>query len=216
METKIIAFKRDKITLSYQLYDFIFLALLSALWSVIEIGIGFSLQAAKVPFTGSFLAAITVVMLIIGRSYVPKFGTAIIMGLLLAFLKFIHLGGAVMFAVIAILVEAVLVELALWKSKPTIFRSVLAGCLALSWSLIHPFFTQGLVSGWGITKVYTILVGRGAEIFGASNMTFTFSTLVFLHIIFGVCTGWFSIKMVRLLHNCIERTISTQVDLAKF
>jgi hypothetical protein len=114
--------QQREMTVSYNLHEFALLALITAIWSVVEIGVGFSLQAAKIPFTGSFLAAVGVIVLIIGKSYVPRSGSILLMGTTLAFLKLIYLGGAALFPSFAILMEATLMELALHRSKPTCFR----------------------------------------------------------------------------------------------
>lgn len=208
--------KQREMTVSYNLHEFALLAVFTAIWAVVEIGVGFSLQAAKIPFTGSFLAAVGVIVLIIGKSYVPRPGSVLLMGVTLAFLKLVYLGGAALFPSFAILTEATLTELALHRSKPTYFRCMWAGGLTLVWPLAHPFITQGLISGWGIIRVFKILAERSIHLFGVKNVVFAMIAVILLHIGFGMGTGWFSMKLVKILRARTVRTISAQVDLVKY
>ncbi len=206
--------KEKKTVSPFQLHDLTTPALLSALWAVIEIGVGLSLQAWKIPFTGSFLACISVVMLVSGRVLVPKRGTAVTMGSIVSFPKVIYLGGAAIYAIIAIVAESTLVELALWKARPQQWRYLLAGALALIWALIHPFFTQGLLAGWGLLKVYALLVERGAAVFGSRQVTIAIALLLGVHVGIGLIAGWYASRFTQMITNRIRGTAPLPAGVA--
>ncbi|MDZ7291548.1 MAG: hypothetical protein ONB44_22265 [candidate division KSB1 bacterium] len=195
--------KKNSLTL-LQPPDLTTLALLSALWAVIEIVAGFTLQAWNIPFRGSVLAAISVGILIVGRVSVPKPGTAVMMGLIVSFLKIIHLGGVAIYPLIAIVAESTLVELALWKARPQQWRYRLAGALALIWALIHPFLAQGLLAGWGVLKVYALLVERGAVLVGTRQGAVVIAFLLGVHVGIGIVAGWYAERFTHMLTNRIR------------
>ncbi len=168
------------------------LALFSSLWAFVEINLGLVLKMFRVPFSGALLTFLGLIVIFVGRNAVPKRGTVILMGLTTAFLKMIYLGGIAIYPIIGIIIESVLVEIGLYKGRPTKFHFGLAGNLAMSWTFFHPFFTQGLLAGWGILKVYLLIVERGAQFFGIQGHQSTFiifSIVLFLHGIFGIIAG---------------------------
>jgi len=119
------------------------LSLLSTAWAAIEVNIGILLQTLQIPFKGTFLTFLALIVLFIGRDLIPKRGAIFLMGLTTAFIKFMFLGGMAISPVIAILMEVTFVELCLFQNQPHKFSFYLAGAAAMTWSFFHPFFTQG-------------------------------------------------------------------------
>jgi len=166
------------------------LALLSTVWAAIEVNLGILLQTLQVPFKGAFLTFLALIVLFIGRDLVPKRGAVLLMGLTTAFIKFIFLGGMAISPVIGIFMEVTLVEMCLFQNQPRNYSFYLAGAAGLAWSFVHPFFTQGLLAGWGILKVYKIFIERGAALFGFEQQFFGIFLLLFvIHIILGAIAG---------------------------
>lgn len=168
------------------------LALFSSLWAVVEINLGIVLKIFRVPFSGALLTFLGLIVIFVGRNAVPKRGSVILMGLTTAFLKMIFLGGMAIYPFIGIIIESVLVEIGLYKGKPTNFQFVLAGNLAMFWTFFHPFFTQGLLAGWGVLKVYLLIVERGAQFLGVQGHQSTsiiFFIVFLFHGIFGAIAG---------------------------
>ena len=176
--------------LTFTTREIALLALLSSAWSAIEVNIGFLLQTLQIPFKGAFLTFLSLIILFIGRDLVPKRGAILLMGFTTAFIKFMFLGGMAINPVIAILMEVTLIELCLFQKQPRKINFNLAGAAGLSWSFVHPFFTQGLLAGWGILKVYKNLIEKGAVALGLEHQFFGILLLIFsLHIILGVIGG---------------------------
>ena len=70
----------------------------------------------------------------------------------------------------------------------------------MTWSFINPFFTQGLLAGWGILKVYQNLIEKGAAILGFEQQFFViFLMLFFIHLIFGISGGAIGFKFSQLV-----------------
>jgi hypothetical protein len=170
--------------------EIVLLALLSTAWAAIEINFGILLQTLQIPFKGAFLTFLALIILFIGRDLVPKRWAVFFMGLTTAFMKFIFLGGMAISPVIAILMEVTLVELCLLQKQPRKLNYYMAGAAGLVWSFLHPFFIQGLLVGWGILKVYKIIIEKGAALFGLEQQFFgIFILLLVSHIILGAIAG---------------------------
>ena len=170
--------------------EIVLLALLSTAWAAIEINFGILLQTLQIPFKGAFLTLLALIILFIGRNLVPKRGAVFFMGLTTAFMKFIFLGGMAISPVIAILMEVTLVELCLLQKQPRKLNYYTAGAAGLVWSFLHPFFIQGLLVGWGILKVYRIIIEKGMTLLGIEQQFFGIFLLLFVsHIILGAIAG---------------------------
>jgi hypothetical protein len=173
--------------------DLVYLAVFGALWGAIEVTSGAVLHVVKLPFAGVFLTAIGIAIALIGRLFVPRRGSILFIGLVTAFLKMFSLGGIVVSPMIAIVAESLLAEIAVSAlGKPRRLSFIAAGGLATFWSLIHPFFTQGILAGSGIATVYGWTIERGARLLGmdASAVLMVLAALIAIHILLGVVAGW--------------------------
>lgn len=186
------------------------LALLSSLWAVIEIQWGFLLKSLKIPFSGAVLTTVAVILLCLGRSTVPKRGTALLMGITVAFIKMIVLGGIAIYSILGIIIEVALVEIGLGSRGARKRSFILAGALGVLWSLFHPFFAQGVLAGWGIIRVYMMIIGKGASISGLNERQalLIFALLIAYHIGMGVLAGYLGWQLPRLISRRAFQTNS--------
>ncbi len=175
----------------YSVRDIALLSILSALWAVFEIKLGFLFRVIKIPFWGTLLTVIAILILFLGRDAVNKRGTAIFMGLTTAFLKLIYLGGMSIFPVLAVVTVAFVIEAGLMIDRPKKIHHLLAAGIGLSWSFLYPFLALGILSGWGISKVYFLIVGWGVTLLGIpeQHSVWIFSILLGLHILLGIFVG---------------------------
>ena len=171
--------------------DLATLAMLGALWGVLEVELGTLLQVLGIPFWGALLTSMGVVILLVGRAWVPNRGTALLMGGVVVFLKMVFLGAVAIKPVLGIVIESVLVELGLFWAQPRKPNFLLAGALGVSWALFHPFFALGLLSGWGILKVYVFLGQWGAKVLNTNpaNILIMFLLLIVAHALMGLIAG---------------------------
>lgn len=123
------------------------------------------------------------------------------MGATTAFLKLVYLGGLALFPVTGILIESVLVELILKKQPPTRIEFLVAGSAGLLWSLFHPFFAQGVLAGWGLLRVYVLVIERGTRLLGIESQYawIVFAVLIFIHAALGLLAGSLGWKFSRII-----------------
>ncbi|NOZ62875.1 MAG: hypothetical protein GXO74_14535 [Calditrichaeota bacterium] len=191
-----------KVRLHYSNRDIALLSLLSGMWALIEINLGLILRAFKLPFSGAILSFFGLVILFLARDVIPQRGTSILLGILTSYLKLIFLGALAFFPIMAILIESSLVEISLSRGKINRTNMTIAAILAMLWSLLHPFFTQGLLSGWGISRVYSTFFVRSAEIFGIppQNILIVVSIVIMFHCVLGVLASIVGWRLTRQLY----------------
>ena len=171
--------------------DLVYIAVLSALWAASENLLGGQLHAMNVPLSGAILAAIAVFLMVTCRSLVPKVGSILMMGIVVALLRVLGIGGIVLSPMIAIFMEAALVELAMTVGGTTLLASSVGGLLADMYSIVHPFIFQPLLFGTSMLIIYQKTISAASKIFGIdpANVILIFLALAISQGILGIIGG---------------------------
>ena len=168
-------------------------AVFGTLWGISEITMGSVLNALNIPLSGAFLAAIGIIIALIGRVFVPKRGSILFIGLIAMLLKLFTLGGIVIGPMVAILSEAILTELVLSLSrKPRLLTFMLAGSIGITWSLVQPLVTGPLLFGRTLFIVWLDLLDSGSRLLGlnSSAIFFIAAGLLVIYLVIGSAAGW--------------------------
>jgi ABC-type thiamin/hydroxymethylpyrimidine transport system permease subunit len=190
--------------------ELVLLGIFGALWGGVEISLGSLFHTLNLPMTGMLLSAIGLMVVLVGRYYVPRVGSTFFLGVIAALLKMLSLGGIVIWPMIAILMEALMAELVLTLfGRPSRVSFLAAGSLSVLYTLVHPFFSQGLMAGQGMVFVWELLVERSLQIFGLS-MTAAWVVVglyALLHLVTGLLAGWTAWEIARALQGRLRRSI---------
>lgn len=198
----------------FTIRDWVYIAVFGALWGALEMTLGAHLHVIFPPladtfFTGLIMAGIGAVIALVGRTFVTKTGAVLFIGVITAILKVFSLGGMVIGPVVAILAEAILIELALLsKEPPPRWRYVLAGSLAVSWNFFHKFVMMRVIYGKGINQVYTKMVQDGSatlnmDVAGAVRVIVV---LFLIRAVVGAAAGWLGWDLGRMVAKRLSRT----------
>jgi hypothetical protein len=198
---------------SYTVRDWVYVAVFGALWGALELTLGAYLHVLFPPladtfFTGLIMAGIGAVVALVGRTFVPRPGAVLGIGIVTALLKVLSLGGVKIGPVVAILAEAALMELALLsKASPTRWRYVLAGILAVSWNFFHKFMMMRLLYGQGVTEVYVQMIQDGSQTLGmdAGQAVAIIGVLFLFRVAVGAVGGWLAWDLGRLVARRLAR-----------
>jgi len=184
--------------------DLVYVAIFGALWGGLEMSLGAYLHLLHLPFAGVLMGALGLLLALVGRLFVPRRGSVLMIGVVAALLKMLSLGGIVLSPMIAILAEAVLAELVLLAfRRPGRGAFALAGALGVLWNLFHPFLTQGLMAGRGIVTVYGWALESGARLLGISpgGVGLILVSLVAIHLAVGALAGVLAWDVGRLVQS---------------
>ena len=172
--------------------DLVYVGVFGALWGVVEMTFGSLLHALNVPFSGAVLTGIGMTIALIGRLFVPKRGSVLLIGLVSAFLKMFSLGSIVVNPMIGIVTEALLAEIALSAlGRPRRLSFLAAAMLALLWTFAQPFFTSGILGGQGLATVLGWTLQKGAKALGMlpSAVAAVLALLIGIHLLIGAVAG---------------------------
>ncbi|HAH05728.1 MAG TPA: hypothetical protein DCM05_04245 [Elusimicrobia bacterium] len=161
-------------------------AVLGSLWAASEIALGSFLHNTRIPLRGHLLTGIGIAILIAGHRLWPQRGLLWRAGLVCAAMKSVSPSAVIFGPMFAISVEGFLLEAGLFLGGANVFGYLLAGGLAMSWTLFQKLggfillygpdawelYAKGLekLQAWlgteGISPWTPILVVWGAHMLG--------------------------------------------------
>jgi hypothetical protein len=142
-----------------------------ALWGAVEVTAGSFLHALRVPFSGVLLASLGAALLVAQRQVLDLRGLTLATGAVAALCKSLSPAGIIWNPMIAIVMEALLVEAALFLAPRSRFSAAAAGSLAAAWAVAQGLLMQYIVYGRTIFDLYVTIVGRTTAWFGVAART---------------------------------------------
>ena len=179
--------------------DLVYIAVFGALWGALEITFGSYLHLIFPPLAtplvgvGTVMTALGMVVALIGRLFVPRTGSMLMIGTVVAILKALSTGGVKLPAMLAIIIECVLAELGLLLARrPSRGGFMLAGSLAVLWTFFHKLFASYIFLGRGIYDVYLGMLKAGAKVLGIGMgyALFIVAAFLLIRIVAGGLAGW--------------------------
>lgn len=176
-------------------------SILGSTWAVSEIILGSFLNNLRVPFNGNILTAIGL-MLMIAASYKWKDkGLFWRTGLICALMKTLSPSAIIFGPMIAIFMEAVLLEISVRLLGKNVLGYIVGAALAMSWILVQKIINMLLFYGNNIIDVYTELM-KFAERQLKTNFDLVELPLIILlglYILFGLISVYFGMKIGKKL-----------------
>ncbi|MFH1863258.1 MAG: hypothetical protein ABH878_10660 [bacterium] len=184
------------------------IAILAALWAALELVVGTTLYALRVPLRGQMLTVFTLPIMLAARWIVPQRGSVAAVGVIAAAVRWL-LGGAFAPQIsLAIILEAAFVELGLGRVQDagiSRWKAALAGALCMSYSAAHPILFWGLLMGGG--RDVKLPVGlHGMAIFGG---------ILLIHFSIGALVGLWSLLIIKKIPVPALHAIRVKANTAK-
>lgn len=129
-------------------------SVLAGLWAGVEIIAGSFMHNLRIPFSGTFLTLISIILVIGFFQIWPKYGIIWRAGLITALMKSISPSSVILGPMIAIAMEGFIMELAIRIVGRNITGYICAGMLTMIGILIHKVVRLYLLYGWDIFSIY--------------------------------------------------------------
>lgn len=191
--------------------ELVTIAVFGTLWGLVEISLGTVLKSFHIPLSGVVLAAIGLMVAMIGRVFVPRRGSTLFIGVIAMLLKLFSLGGVLLGPMIGIFMEAVVAEITLSLFKrPSRRVFLLTGGVGVLWVLIHPFVTNPILFGRTAFMVWLDLLDTGSRLIGLDTNAVVGILLfmVAIHLAVGALAGWLAWDVSRQLHARLGKIVS--------
>jgi nucleoside-triphosphatase THEP1 len=183
------------------------------IWAASEIVFGSFLHNLKIPFCGNILTAIGLIILISTAYLWKEKGIFWRAGLICALMKTMSPSAVIFGPMIAILTEAIIVELSILLLGRTYVGFIIASILAMSWNLVQKVFSYILFYGFDIIHLYKDLV-KIAEKQISYNFDLLWMPILLLlgsYAIFGTIAG---ILGIRVGKKVLKSSESAEYDTA--
>lgn len=188
--------------------ELVTLAVFGTLWGVSEITLGSVLKSLNIPISGILLAAIGLIIALVGRVFVPRKGSTLFVGVIAMLLKLFSLGGVIIGPMVGIITEAIVAEIILSAfGKPGRLSLMLAGAGGVLWVLVQPFVTNPLLFGRTLLDVWFDLLRRGSQLIGVdqSAVVGILLLMVVIHLLIGGLAGFISWELGHQLEARLGR-----------
>jgi hypothetical protein len=174
--------------MKYSIHDITIIGTLSSLCGVFEIGLGTLLHAVNMPFTGSIMVLLNLIVYFVARRLVPRAGTILIIGFTTALLKLLYSGGNKLSPAVAIFIEALMIEIILDLVPLNRFSAILTGCLVQPFTLFYPFISYMFIGG-SPGMIEKLIRDRGA-LLNNMNAPQVFLLFLLFYIFMGAMEGF--------------------------
>jgi len=182
--------------------------LIGIIWGLIEILLFPIIKSIQPALFGFIMPFITVLIILIGRHYIPHYGSIILMGIIAAVMKYLLSGMVLHGAFMAILLEALLAEIILSILNMNLVSYILVGISTELYSAIHPLISKGLFcQSAHYLKFKKLLINLFDFNASAMSREVISSILIVSHIVFGVLAGLMFIWIQRYLVNFSKENI---------
>jgi nucleoside-triphosphatase THEP1 len=170
-------------------------AVLGSLWASSEIVLGSFLHNLRIPFSSIFLTAIGIILLVSVSYQWKDRGLIWRAGLICAIMKAVSPSAVIFGPMIAIFLEAVLLESSVRIFGKNMLGFFIGSILAMSWSFFQKIANFIIVYGFNIVDLYTSLIN-----FAQKQLQFHFTTvwmpvlaLWVIYLVFGVLSAFVGI-----------------------
>jgi nucleoside-triphosphatase THEP1/SAM-dependent methyltransferase len=144
-------------------------AVYGSLWAAVEIVVGSFLHNLRVPFAGSALSAVGVVLMTAGHRASPERGLIWRSALVCALMKSVSPSAVILGPMIGIFMEGVLLEGMVRLSRGRAIGYVAGGALAVSWSMVQRLANALIAFGPDVVKLYADAYRYAARSLGVSS-----------------------------------------------
>ena len=132
------------------------IAVFGTLWGFVEATLGNVLHLLNLPFSGSILASIALVIILIARIYNPTRGSTFLMAIVAAFIKALSFATVKLNPFIAIVMEGALIEVALLLFRPGRLGFFASGLIMAVYPILQTVITKTILSYIGWNPIYDI------------------------------------------------------------
>jgi ABC-type thiamin/hydroxymethylpyrimidine transport system permease subunit len=142
------------------------IAVFGTLWGFVEATLGNALHLLHLPFSGSILASIALMIILIARIYNPTRGSTFLMAVIAAFIKAISFSTVKLGPFVAIIAEGILIELILLLFRPGRFGFLASGLVMALYPIIQTVVTKTILFGSSFVPVILELAEGFSERIG--------------------------------------------------
>jgi nucleoside-triphosphatase THEP1 len=174
-------------------------AVYGSLWAAVEIVVGSFLHNLRIPFAGSLLSAVGVMVLTAGHRAFPEKGLIWRTALVCALMKSVSPSAVILGPMVGILMEGLLLESSVRLFRARVPGYLVGGALAVSWSMAQRVLNALIAFGTDVVRLYVDAYSYASHSLGVSSFGpfDLIATLVGLEMCTGVAAAMLGLRIAR-------------------
>jgi nucleoside-triphosphatase THEP1 len=144
-------------------------AVYGSLWAAVEIVAGSFLHNLRIPFSGSLLSAVGVMVMTAGHRAAPERGLIWRAALVCALMKSVSPSAVILGPMIGILMEGLLLEAMVRLLRGRAAGYLVGGALAVSWSMAQRLLNAFIAFGPNVVRLYVDAYSYASRSLGVSS-----------------------------------------------
>ncbi len=177
------------------------IAVFGTLWGFVEATLGNALHLLNLPFSGSILASIALVIILIARIYNPTRGSTFLMALIAAFIKALSFATVKLNPFIAIVIEGALIEAILSLLRPGRLGFFASGLVMALYPIIQTIVTKTILFGSDFVPIILELAQGFSDRVGFSAGWWMLGIYLAAQIILPLGTAYFAWALKKRLSS---------------
>jgi nucleoside-triphosphatase THEP1 len=145
-------------------------AVYGSLWAAVEIVVGSFLHNLRIPFSGSLLSAVGVMLMTAGHRASPDRGLIWRAALVCALMKSVSPSAVIIGPMIGIFMEGLLLEAMVRLFRGRAAGYLVGGSLAVSWSMAQRLLNAFVAFGPNVVRLYVDAYGYASRSLGVSSV----------------------------------------------
>lgn len=142
------------------------IAVFGTLWGFVEATLGSALHLLNLPFSGSILTSVAIIIILIARMYNPTKGSTVLMAIIAAFIKAISIATVKIGPFIAIIMEGILLEIIFNVFGTKRMGFILSGIIMALYPIVQTIITKSILFGSNFVPVVLELAEGFSEKIG--------------------------------------------------
>jgi nucleoside-triphosphatase THEP1 len=174
-------------------------AVYGSLWAAVEIVVGSFLHNLRIPFAGSVLSAVGVMVMTAGHRAWPEKGLIWRTALVCALMKSVSPSAVILGPMVGILMEGILLESSVRLFRDRVPGYLVGGALAVSWSMAQRVLSALIAFGTDVVRLYVDAYEYASRSLGVSSFGpfDLIATLVAIEMCTGAAAAMLGLRIAR-------------------
>ena len=193
----------DRKTLAY-------IAVFGTFWGLLEASLGSVLHGLRIPFSGSILSALGLIILLTARTVNNVRGSSLLMGLIAGTIKMLGFATIKLGPFVGITMEGLIVEVVASGMGIGLPGFLLVGTLVGIYPIVQAVVTKSILFGANFVPVILETAQGFSDSVGMALGWWLLALYIIIHLVFGLTAAvaaWLIHKRIRLSlkgHNTVE------------
>jgi len=188
----------------------VYIAVFGTFWGLLEASLGSVLHALRIPFSGSILSALGLIILLTARTVNNVRGSSLLMGLIAGTIKMLGFATIKLGPFVGITMEGLIVEVVASGMGIGLSGFLLAGTLVGIYPILQAVVTKSILFGANFVPVILETAQGFSDSVGMALGWWLLGLYIVIHLIFGLTAALVAWLIQKRIRSSLERGSAVQ------